>query len=99
MFYNTKLDRALTRHDLDEASRDHPIAINHRGGHTSWYNSKALELAGITMNTPDPPDGRVFRDNGALTGRVAELARGVFHRVVRRETFTVEQQRDRDRAG
>ena len=99
MFDDTKLDRALTRHDLDEASRDHPIAINHRGGHTSWYNSKALELAGITMDTPDPPDGRFFRDNGELTGRVAELARGVFQRVGKRETFTVEQQRDRARAG
>jgi len=42
MFDDTKLDRPLTRHDLDEASRDHPIVIHHRGGHTSWYNSKAL---------------------------------------------------------
>src|SRR5437763_419138 len=99
MFDDTKLDRPLTRHDLDEASRDHPIVINHRGGHTSWYNSKALELAGITMDTPDPPDGRFFRDRGELTGRVAELARGVFQRVGTRETFTPEQQRDRARAG
>jgi predicted amidohydrolase YtcJ len=99
MFDDTKLDRPLTRHDLDEASRDHPIAINHRGGHTSWYNSKALELAGITMNTPDPPDGRFFREDGELTGRVAELARGVFQRVGKRETFTPEQQRERGRAG
>jgi predicted amidohydrolase YtcJ len=99
MFDDTKLDRALTRHDLDEASRDHPIVINHRGGHTSWYNSKALELAGITMSTPDPPDGRFFRENGELTGRVAELARGVFQKVGKRETFTPEQQRERARAG
>jgi predicted amidohydrolase YtcJ len=99
MFDDTKLDRALSRHDLDEASRDHPIVINHRGGHTSWYNSKALELAGITMSTPDPPDGRFFRDNGELTGRVAELARGVFQKVGKRETFTPEQQRERARAG
>jgi predicted amidohydrolase YtcJ len=99
MFDDTKLDRALTRHDLDEASRDHPIVINHRGGHTSWYNSKALELAGITMDTPDPPDGRFFRDHGELTGRVAELARNVFQKVGKREAFTPEQQRDRARAG
>jgi len=99
MFDDTKLDRPLTRHDLDEASRDHPIVINHRGGHTSWYNSKALELAGITMSTPDPSDGRFFRENGELTGRVAELARGVFQKVGKRETFTPEQQRDRARAG
>ena len=99
MFDDTKLDRALTRHDLDEASKDHPIAIHHRGGHTSWYNSKALELAGITMQTPDPPDGRFFRDRGELTGRVAENARSVFDKVGRYETFTPDQQRDRARAG
>jgi hypothetical protein len=99
MFDDTKLDRPLNRHDLDQATADHPVVINHRGGHTSWYNSKALELAGITIETPDPPDGRFFRDNGELTGRVAELARAVFQRVGQRERFTPEQQRDRARAG
>ncbi len=99
MFDDTKLDRPLTRHDLDRATTDHPVVINHRGGHTSWYNSKALELAGITMQTPDPADGRFFRENGELTGRVAELARGVFQRVGERERFTPEQQRERARAG
>ena len=48
MFDDTKLDVPLTRRHLDEVSTDHPIAVNHRGGHTSWYNTKALELAGIT---------------------------------------------------
>jgi predicted amidohydrolase YtcJ len=99
MFDDTKLDRPLNRHDLDQATANHPVAINHRGGHTSWYNSKALELAGITMQTPDPADGRFFRENGELTGRVAEQARGVFQRVGQREQFTPEQQRDRARAG
>src|SRR5204862_7537897 len=96
---DTKLDRALSRHDLDEASRDHPIVINHRGGHTSWYNSKALELARITMQTPDQSDGRFFRDRGELTGRVAENARRVLDKDGLRQTFTPEQQRDRARAG
>src|SRR5438093_9246287 len=99
MFDDTKLDRPLTRRDLDEASRDHPIVIHHRGGHTSWYNSKALELAGITMATPDPSDGRFFRDRGELTGRVAENARAVFDKIGKYETFTPEQQRERARAG
>jgi len=99
MFDDTKLDRALTRKDLDEATSEHPVVVNHRGGHTSWYNSKALELAGITPQTPDPPDGRFFRDNGDLTGRVAENARGVFDKVGTREHFTPEQQRNRGRAG
>src|SRR5918994_2618763 len=96
MFDDTKLDVTLTRKDLDEVSRDHPIAVNHRGGHTSWYNTKAFDLAGVTKATPDPDHGRFFRDeSGELTGRVAELARNVFNKVGTRETFTPEQQRAR----
>jgi hypothetical protein len=87
MFDDTKLDVPLTRQHLDEVSKDHPIVVGHRGGHTSWYNSKAFELAGVTRNTPDPDHGRFFRDqNGELTGRVAEQARGVFAKVGARET-------------
>ena len=100
MFDDTKLDVPLTRQHLDEVSRDHPIVVGHRGGHTSWYNSKAFELAGITKSTPDPDHGRFFRDgSGELTGRVAEQARNVFGKVGKRESFTPEQQRDRGRNG
>jgi predicted amidohydrolase YtcJ len=99
MFDDTKLDRPLTRKDLDEATRDHPVSVAHRGGHTTFYNSKAFELAGITAATLDPPDGRFFKENGELTGRVAENARNVFSRVGTRETFTPEQQRERARNG
>jgi len=99
MFDDTKLDRALTRKDLDEATTEHPVVVNHRGGHTSWYNTKALTLAGITKDTPDPPDGRFFRENGELTGRVAENARDVFDKVGKTERFTPDEQRDRARKG
>jgi predicted amidohydrolase YtcJ len=100
MFDDTKLDVPLTRRELDEVSRDHPIAVNHRGGHTSWYNTKAFELAGVTKETKDPDHGRFFRDGtGELTGRVAELARGVFAKVGTRETFTADEQRQRGRNG
>jgi predicted amidohydrolase YtcJ len=99
MFDDTKLDRPLTRKDLDEATTEHPVSVAHRGGHTTFYNSKAFELAGITRDTPDPPDGRFFRDNGELNGRVAENARDVFDRVGKQEAFTPEQQRDRARQG
>ena len=100
MFDDTKLDKTLVREDLDAVSTQHPIAVNHRGGHTSWYNSKALELAGVTRETPDPSNGRFFRSaNGDLTGRVAELARDIVVRVGQREKFTLEQQRDRGRKG
>ncbi len=100
MFDDTKLDAPLTRRELDEVAPDNPVAVNHRGGHTSWYNSKALELAGITRNTPDPDNGRFFRGrDGELTGRVAELARNVFNGKGKRETFSPEQQRERGRNG
>ncbi len=100
MFDDTKLDRPLTRQDLDAVSTSHPIVVNHRGGHTSWYNTTALQLADITPSTPDPAHGRFFRDaSGALTGRVAEQARGVFGRVGRRTSHTPEEQRDRGRQG
>jgi predicted amidohydrolase YtcJ len=100
MFDDTKLDVTLTRQHLDEVSKEHPIVVGHRGGHTSWYNSKAFELAGITKSTSDPDHGRFFRDgDGELTGRVAELARNVFNKVGTRETFTPEQQRERGRSG
>ncbi len=100
MFDDTKLDRPLHRRDLDAATTRHPVVIAHRGGHTSWYNSLAFELAKVTRETPDPTDGRFFRDaNGEHNGRVAEQARGVFGRVGQREQFTPEQQRERARAG
>ncbi len=67
--------RRITRRDLDEAVPDHPVQVTHRGGHTSWYNSKAFELAGITAETPDPPGGHIYKDGNELNGLVAELAR------------------------
>jgi predicted amidohydrolase YtcJ len=101
MFDDTKLDDGpLLRSHLDEATRDHPVVVGHRGGHTSFYNSKAFELAGITRQTADPDHGRFFRGpDGEHNGRVAELARAVFSKVGKREQFTPEQQRDRARAG
>ena len=100
MFDDTKLDVSLHRKHLDEAVSDHPVEVNHRGGHTSFYNSKALELAGVTRQTPDPEHGRFFRDeSGEPNGRVAELARGVFGRVGKREEFTPEQSRERAKNG
>jgi predicted amidohydrolase YtcJ len=100
MFDDTKLDVPLHRRHLDEVAPNHPVAVNHRGGHTSWYNSKAFELAGVTKQTPDPDHGRFFRDeSGELTGRVAELARSVLERAGSRRQFSPEQARERGRNG
>ena len=74
MYDDTKFDegRALTRQDLDEAVPDHPVIVRHRGGHTAVVNTRAFELASISIDTPDPVGGRYFRDSGELTGQIAE---------------------------
>lgn len=82
---DTKLaeGRPLNRFDLDEAAPQNPVVVGHRGGHTGVYNSMALAMAGVTAETPDPADGRFYRDaNGVLTGLVAEQARYVFRDLI-----------------
>jgi predicted amidohydrolase YtcJ len=101
-FDDTKLKdgRELNVHDLDEVSKDHPVAVQHRGGHTSYYNSKALEMAGVTKATPNPPGGTFDKDAlGDLNGRVTDRARGAVARAGKRATYTPEQRAQRDRDG
>ena len=101
-FDDTKVKdkRRLNVHDLDQVSTVHPVAVHHRGGHTSFYNSKALELAQVTKDTPNPAGGTFDRDaNGALNGRVTDRANTVFNGVGQRPTFTAEQRAQRDRDG
>jgi hypothetical protein len=47
---------------IDAVVPDRPVMLSSTDGHTTWVNSKALEVAGITKDTPDPPDGRIDRD-------------------------------------
>jgi predicted amidohydrolase YtcJ len=101
-FDDTKLKdgRELNVHDLDEVSKEHPVAVQHRGGHTSYYNSKALEMAGVTKATANPPGGTFDKDAlGDLNGRVTDRARGAFNRAGKRPTYTPEQRAQRDRDG
>jgi len=59
----------LTREDLDAAAPNHPVYLNHRGGHISFVNSRALMAAGVNDRTPDPPGEKFDRDAaGRLTG-------------------------------
>ncbi len=73
-FYLTE-QRHLNRHDLDQAAPNHPVKISHRTGHAHVLNSLALDLAGITINTPDPPEGIIERDlaTGEPTGLLYEM--------------------------
>jgi predicted amidohydrolase YtcJ len=94
MYDDTKQQegRPLNRRDLDEAVPDHPVMVNHRGGHTSVVNSMALRLAGISEESPDPPGGRFQREDGELTGLVAENGQRPFQRLIPRESTREERQ-------
>jgi predicted amidohydrolase YtcJ len=60
---------------LDAVVSDRPVVLTNRDYHGVWVNSRALELAGITSATPDPPGGRIERDaTGAPVGMLQEQA-------------------------
>jgi predicted amidohydrolase YtcJ len=101
-FDDTKVkdNRLLNVHDLDKVSKDHPVVVQHRGGHTSFYNSKAFEMADVNRNTPNPPGGTYERDaNGDLNGRVTDRARAPFNRAGKRPAYSAEQTLQRTREG
>ncbi|MBV8496015.1 MAG: amidohydrolase family protein [Gammaproteobacteria bacterium] len=82
LYDDTKTPRALDRADLDAAAPGHPVIVQHRGGHTAFVNSRALELVGIGEDAPNPPHGEYFRDaDGRHNGRVAENAVDGFLRL------------------
>ena len=60
---------------LDEYINDKPVMLSRVDGHASWVNSKALEIAGITKDTLDPPGGKIVRDKqGNPTGILIDNA-------------------------
>jgi predicted amidohydrolase YtcJ len=86
MYDDTKTaeGRPLTKADLDAAVPDHPVVVNHRGGHTNYVNSKAMELADVNEKTPDPQGGKFERGpDGKLTGRIEEQASARFRAKIR----------------
>ncbi len=63
------------RHDLDEACPNHPVIILKHDGHSIFANTRALDIASVTVNTPDPAGGVIERDeSGAPTGFLKESA-------------------------
>jgi predicted amidohydrolase YtcJ len=92
--------RLLTRFDLDKVSTEHPVVVRHRGGHTSFYNSKAMTMVGFTDGMPDPSGGTIDKGpGGVLTGRVTDRARTPFEKVGDRPKYTQAQIEERTRAG
>jgi predicted amidohydrolase YtcJ len=60
---------------LDDVVPDRPAYLPNRDGHGAWVNTRALQMAGLTRETPDPPDGRIEReDDGTPFGTLHEGA-------------------------
>ena len=74
--------RMPTRRELDVASPNNPVFIP-RGGHVVTVNSKALELAGVTRDTPNPDGGVIVRDEkGEATGVLLETAAYLVRKIL-----------------
>ncbi len=68
---------------LDDLVPDRPVFLSAADGHSAWVNSKALELAGITKDTPDPANGRIERNaSGEPTGTLRENAANLVYKFV-----------------
>jgi predicted amidohydrolase YtcJ len=85
--------RPPTRQDLDPVSPGHPVALLDWSNHQLWVNGKALELAGIDRNTPDPSGGVIVRDaSGEPTGLLHETAMALVNAHI--PAFTEQEQAD-----
>jgi len=68
-YYMALRDKPIpTKEDLDLVSPDNPVFMMHIGGHWGTANSAAMQMAGVTANTPSPEGGIIERVNGELTG-------------------------------
>ena len=72
-----------TMRTLSEAAPENPVLLRHASGHASIANAKALEMAGVTKDTPNPVGGEILKDeNGNLTGLLRETAQRLVGSVV-----------------
>ena len=87
------LGRQPHRSILDELSPETPVLINDTSGHSAWANSAALEIAGVTADTPNPEGGIIERDaDGVPTGVLREAAIGLVRTHVPRPSATMVRQ-------
>jgi len=73
--------RHPNRFDLDSVSPRNPVIVTRTCGHICAVNSRAMELAGVTDATPDPPAGRFDREDGRLLGVAYENAQAPFQQA------------------
>ena len=76
-----------SRWDIDEVTTDHPVFLQRVDGHIAVANTRALQLASITVASRDPEGGKIDRDsNGQATGILRETARDAVAAVIPRPT-------------
>ncbi|HYD81861.1 MAG TPA: amidohydrolase family protein [Paucimonas sp.] len=78
-----KLGRFPTALEIDAVVADRPVWLYRVDGHAAWANTKAMQLAGVTKDTPDPEGGRIERDAaGNPTGVFIDRAMQLVARIV-----------------
>jgi predicted amidohydrolase YtcJ len=76
-------DNTVDKKYLDKVVPDRPVYLTSRDGHMGFGNSKALELAGITRDTQDPPNGRIIKgQDGEPTGELQESAQRAIRKLI-----------------
>ena len=82
-----KLGRFPTASELDGAVSDRPMWLERVDGHAGWANTRAMQLAGITKETPDPAGGKIMRDaNGNATGVLVDAAQDLVTKVLPKQS-------------
>ncbi|MBN8668497.1 MAG: amidohydrolase [Chitinophagales bacterium] len=83
--------------ELDKVSPNNPVLLSHASGHSSYVNAKAMELAGINANTPNPSGGEIVRDKtGRVVGVLAETAQSLVNKAY--AAFVNQQTEDEQKA-
>ncbi|HVP81074.1 MAG TPA: amidohydrolase [Thermodesulfobacteriota bacterium] len=85
--------RHPNRWDLDRVTSAHPIKLTHRTGHAHVLNSLALQMVGISNETPDPPDGLIDRDlkTGEPTGILYRMGNFLSKKIPPLENHQLDQ--------
>ena len=84
-----KLGRFPTAAELDAVVADRPVWLERVDGHAAWANTRAMQLAGITRDTPDPAGGKIVRDAaGNATGVFVDAAQDLVTKILPPPTDT-----------
>jgi len=87
------VNRFPTAEELDEMESERPVWLRRIDGHAGWANSRAMELAGITADTPDPEGGKIIRDeSGAPSGIFVDSAMDLIERHIPEPTKQARRQ-------